>query len=268
VLLLLGTIVVWVDDQALDTDEWVATSARLLDEDDIREAIATRVVEAFVRPQLRPAALAAAGAVLDRPDTRRIWEEANRVAHRQIVALLDDDAAALRVAGGDVVLDLRPLRAVLRRELGENLGGNAAAGRIVVLRAGRLEPAQDAVKAVRDVSSLVLFAVPLLALLAIGLARGMRLRVLGVLAAGTVVVGVILLILRRVAGELVVAELTGSATRDAGLSAWSVGTDGLRESAVRLIVAGAVVLVASVAAGPLMHAHRGRREQSASIGEW
>src|SRR5215216_6875631 len=42
---LVGSLTVWVKRQALDTDAWVATSANLLEDDEVRQALSVYIVD-------------------------------------------------------------------------------------------------------------------------------------------------------------------------------------------------------------------------------
>lgn len=273
-LLVAASLTVWVKRQALDTDNWVDTSGRLLRDDSVRQLVATDLADAvfsstdvqrrlegalpprlapFVAPAtglLREAARSAAYDLLGRSDIQRLWADANRQAHRRLVAVLDGRPDPyLSTSNGAVVLDLRPLAQQLAGRLGIRVTLPAGVGLYTVLRADQLEAGQDAVRAVRVLSVwLGVLAVALLAF-AIYIARGFRREMLRALAVAVIVVGVLLLIARRVVGDAVVSSLTDAATRDAGDAVWRAGTGLLHDEGVGLIVYGAVLLAGVALAG-------------------
>ena len=106
---LVSAVTVWAKRQALDTDKWVATSSRLLEDDEIRGALSLYLVDQLyenvdvaaelqqslpeqVKPLAAPIAgglrelsVRAADNLLSRPAVQTLWEEANRRAHCHIV---------------------------------------------------------------------------------------------------------------------------------------------------------------------------------------
>ena len=120
---------VWVNRQALDTENWVNTSDQLLENDDIREALGLFIVdrlfesadvqqrlEEALPPQLdRLAGPAAAGLkqvagrnaprVLGSDAALNAWRKANEVAHSTTA----DASSKARLANGGVTLDLQEL---------------------------------------------------------------------------------------------------------------------------------------------------------------
>ncbi|MGE5688939.1 MAG: hypothetical protein ACM33B_00125, partial [Pseudomonadota bacterium] len=44
-ILLVGSLTVWVKRQAVDTDSWVNTSSQLLEDDDVRQALSVYIVD-------------------------------------------------------------------------------------------------------------------------------------------------------------------------------------------------------------------------------
>jgi hypothetical protein len=135
VLLVLGTLFwtafglgLWAQRQALDTDNWVETSGDLLEDEAIRTALGSYLVEqlydsqavqarleTLLPPQLdQLAAPAAAGLKeLARRNAPRVlgsaaalsaWEAANRTAHQELLDIVDNG-----VNGRDVSLNLKEL---------------------------------------------------------------------------------------------------------------------------------------------------------------
>jgi hypothetical protein len=289
-LLLVGSLTVWVKQQALDTDRWVEASSRLLADDDVRALAASEMVDALfsgrdvearisdrLPPQLqglaapatgllRQAAVPAAEELLARPAAQTLWEEANRRAHERLLALLDgDDSGLLTSTGGDVVLDLQPLVERLGARLGVQPELAPGAAQVTILESDRLGAAQDAVKAIRTLSVLILIAVAVLLVVAVYLAEGFRRRMLVVLAAGLIGIGALLLVVRRLAGDAIVEALTDPVNRDAGQAVWLIGTDLLRDLALGLLVYGLILLAGAWLAGPARLAVAARRRLATPV---
>src|SRR5262245_34516409 len=131
-LLVIGTLLwtalgfgIWANRQALDTDNWVDTSGKLLEDQDIRNALGQFIVdrlynsdevaaqiEQVLPPRLDPLAKPAASGLKEvaKRNAPRIlgtdaaltaWKEANRKAHETLLRIIESDAA-----NGDVSLDL------------------------------------------------------------------------------------------------------------------------------------------------------------------
>src|SRR5262245_55340767 len=126
VLVILATVIAflaifttWIDRQALDTDQWVDTSDKLLEDKEISDALATysvdqlyatvdvaailkkrlpedlQPVSAPVAAGVREFATRAAQQALQSPRVQQLWADANRVAHTQLVAILEDKSQAV-----------------------------------------------------------------------------------------------------------------------------------------------------------------------------
>lgn len=275
VVIVLSSLTVWVKRQALDTDNWVDVSGQLLENEQVRQVVASDLTDALftntdVQAQLqralpprfdalavpatgllRQAAYTSALELLSRPAVQQLWKEANRRAHRSLIAVLDGKPTGVLSADREsVVLDLRPLVAALAARIGLTVTLPPTAGLVTVLRSDQLGPAQDAVKLVRTLSVyLVILAFALLAL-AIYLARGFRWQMLRATAIAFVGIGIVLLVLRKIAGDQVIASITSPTTEGAGTTVWLIATGLLHDVAIALIVYGIVLLVGVLLAGP------------------
>jgi hypothetical protein len=287
VLLVLGTLVVlvgsltlWVKRQALDTDSWVNTSSELLENDEVRGALSIYIVDelyANLDPQetledqlpenlqglagpiagaLRQPAVEGVDRFLQRPRVQDLWERANRAAHEALLRVLNDEtrAESISTAGGVVTLDLRTLLVNIGEELGfgEQLESRLpeTAGQITILRSDQLEAAQTGVKAIKVLSWVIIFVALVLFAVAVYLARKRR-ETLRNVGAALLLVGILLLVIRRVVGNYIVDALSsGESVRDAIGSTWLIGTDLLAEVAWATIIYGLVLLIGTVLAGP------------------
>src|SRR3954471_7458298 len=123
----------WIDQQALDTNEWVDTSGRLLEDKAISDALATYSVDQLyanvdvtklvkkrlpddlqqvaspVSAGIREIGTRAAKRAFQSTRVQSLWQNANRVAHTQLVAILEDKSEAVSSRNGKIVLDLKPI---------------------------------------------------------------------------------------------------------------------------------------------------------------
>jgi hypothetical protein len=286
-VLLVGSLTVWVKRQALDTDAWVDTSSQLLEDDDVRQALSVYIVDQLyanadpeavleerlpenlqglagpIAGALRQPATEGVDGFLQRPRVQDLWENVNRIAHQELMAVLEDETRGNVTTGeGTVTLNLRTLVVNIGTELGfgEELDARLPpdAGQIVLLQSDELEAAQNAVKAIKWMSWLVILIAFACFAGAIWLAGGRRemLRNVGIVL---FLVGILLLVIRRVAGNYLVDALTsGESLRDAANSTWFIGTSLLSEVAWALIVYGLIIMIGTWLAGPHRYAARVR----------
>jgi len=276
---LIAGLNVWVKRQALSTDNWTNSSSKLLENDQIRGALSVYLVDQLYQnvdvtaeleqrlpPQakrlaaplaagLETAAVRATDALLARPRVQALWKEANRRAHKAFIALLDGKHNVLVNTNGQVVLDLRPLVKQIAERFGlsgkrlQNLPPGT--GQIVIMKGNQLKNARSAVKVVRVLSYFLVFLMLALFATAIYLAReGRRLGVLMGCGVSLVVVGLIVLVVRRYAGDYLVNALTSNAEDKGPISAtWAIETNLLRNVGINTIVYGLAIMFAAWIAG-------------------
>jgi hypothetical protein len=281
VIALVSSLTVWVKRQALDTDSWTDASAALLQDDQVREALSTYIVDelysngdvsgrlqeslppdlagiaAPLAGALRAPAVTAVDQLLERPRIQALWEEVNRVAHQQLMVILDGNPRPnVSTENGEVVLDLRSFIVDVGTELG--IGDQLEqrlpqdAGQVTVLESGELATAQDAVKVIKALSWL-LFVLTLVCWgVALWLARGWRRVALRGIGASLLVIGLLLLVIRQAAGNYVVDALTSGNgdIRDAAHASWLIGTTLLAEVGWAAVLYGLVVVAGASLAGP------------------
>lgn len=287
ILLLVSALAIWVDRLALQTDTWVETSDELLQDDEIRAVLAARLtdelyssvdvaaqLEAVLPPAAKPlAGPAAAGLrefterraniLLQRPFVVTAWRAANRTAHAQFVRIVEGEAAAIETQGGDVVLLLQPLLADLAEQVG--LGNVAArlpadAGAVVIMDADQLEALQTTMS-ILDLVATWLWAIALACwALALYLSPGRRLKTMRGIGFGLVFVGLLILLILRLAGDFVVNSLVKVESNQAAAeSVLDIVTALLRTSALALFALGVLVIVGTWLAGPGRRATAFRR---------
>jgi hypothetical protein len=183
VLAFLSVFAIWVERQALNTDDWVTTSGKLLHDSTIRSAVGEYLVDQLyenvnVEKELKeilpgdtkelagPAAgglrqVAGDGAekVLETSTAQSLWEDANRSAHEQLLAVLENKKEAVSTENGNVSLNLGSLLTNLANQVG--IGQQLAeklppdAGQIRILRSDQLQTAQNIVVAVKGLALLL-----------------------------------------------------------------------------------------------------------------
>jgi putative oligomerization/nucleic acid binding protein len=279
VIAFLAIFAVWVNRQALETEEWTQTSSELLEKPVIRTAVATYLVDelysnvdvaaelqARLPKEAKPLAGPLAGGLrefaqraavraLESPRVQLAWEDANRQAHKEFVAVVEDKgSAAVTTAGGDVVLHLRPLVESLAQYLG--LGGKLAgklppdAGDLVIMRSNQLDAAQKVTNLIRGLAIVLPLLWLALAALAVYLARGRRRQTIRSVALGAVAGGILALLARGAAGDMVTNALAKTAAVKPAIDAtWSVSTSLLTDVSQSVIAIGILLLLVAWLAG-------------------
>jgi len=274
ILILFSSLTIWVKRQALDTNAWTNASGQMLANDEIRQQLsiylvdtlfssadATAKIQQALPPKrqalapviagaLQNVAVQAADRILETPQAQALWEEANRRAHQNLIAVLEGkDVRRFQTENGQVVLDL----SALVQRLSDRFGFQAPpdAGKITILQSGQLKNAQRALKVIKVLSVFLLVLVLFLYGLAIYLARGHRRRILRATAVSFLLVGVLALVIQRITGGVVIDSLIKTdAIRPAGNAAWGIGTALLRSVAYALILYGVAGLIGAWLAGP------------------
>ncbi|MET1058123.1 MAG: hypothetical protein ABWX84_00885 [Nocardioides sp.] len=107
-----AVVSLWTDSVVTDTDAYVDTVGPLADDPVVQEFVQQRLVaETRSRLPLAPPRLVdrAATRVVQGPEFRPAWEQANREAHRQMIAVLDADSDSPVADDGTVTLQIGPL---------------------------------------------------------------------------------------------------------------------------------------------------------------
>ncbi len=287
-LLLIASFTLWSKRQLLDTDAYASTSAKMLQDEDIRSALSLYLVNTLYSnvdvaellrqrlPQqveaiaplaaagLRQLSLRAANQLLASPQVQSLWEQANRGAHSRLIAVLDGETTRLGTDQGKVVLDLRPLVERLESSggVGERLTANLPpdTGRITILTSKQLKTAQTGLKVFRALTVFLVLAALACYALAIYLPHGRRRKYLRASAASFIFVGLLILVLGRLVGNAMVNSLAhADAAKPAAHAAWAIGTSLLREMAIALVIYGVVGFAGAWIAGPTRWAVSVRR---------
>ncbi|HVS99306.1 MAG TPA: hypothetical protein VHE08_02200, partial [Solirubrobacterales bacterium] len=303
-LIVLGTIfaflsvfAIWVERQALDTGEWVHTSGRLIQNPTVRTAVGEYLVEQLyenvdVEKELesilpgdtKELAGAAAGGlrqvagtgaekVLETGTAQSLWETANRTAHEQLMAVLENKKEAVSTANGEVKLNLGSLltnlagQIGLAKDLAEKLPPDA--GQITILKSDQLKTAQDIVVAIKGLALLLSILTFLIFGLAIYLTQGGRWVTVLFSGVGLIVAGLLVVVLRHVAGGVVVDQLVKQQNvKPAAEAAWSIGTSLMVSIATTVIIVGVLFSVAGWLASPTGSARGTRRVLAPALGRY
>jgi hypothetical protein len=277
-LLLLSSFAVWVNRVALNTGVFTDTSSSLLDNDQIRSAVANRAVDelfanvdvqAEVETQLPEDYKGLSGAataglrqasyqIVDRALEQPVFQDLFRVAleesHTTLVQVLEGGGDRVSTAEGEVILDLRAIiiEATDRIGIGDQVVDRipADAGQIVILRSDELDTAQNVFQLLKTLA----WVLPLLTLAAFGiavwLARDRRRAVRGI-GWVLVAVGLVGLVAARLTRNYVVDSLVARRDdREAASDAWDILTDLMRGSFRLMIVVGLLFVLAAWLAGP------------------
>ena len=297
-----GAFAVWVNRQALNTDNWKTTSSELLADEQIQAALGPYLVDQLfanadvtgaiqqrlpsnlqvlagpASAGLRQLADRAAPELLARPKVQDAWVTANVTAHRQLLRIINGGGPVASTAGGEVTLDLHALVNQLAADLGVssqvaaaqaklqgaagtqakgqlqqrlNITVPASSGRLVIMRSDELKTAQDVAGAVKSLAIVLPALAILLFAAAIWLAHGRRRQALRSAGWCFVVVGALLLLVRRVGGNAIVDSLVKVPSNEAAVhQAWTIATSLLFAIAVALIAYGVVFALAAWLGGP------------------
>jgi hypothetical protein len=295
-LLVIGTLIaflaifsIWVNRQALNTDNWVHTSDKLLQNEKVKTQLSNYLadelfanvdvqaeLESTFPPRLAPLAGPAAGALhqlapkvaertLETSQAESAWSTANRTAHETLLKILNDEGSAVSTSGGEVTLDLKALLSESGGQLG--VAGKLAskippdAAQLTILKSDQLSAAQDISKLIRRLPIVLTLLALFLYGLAIYLAGPRRRQALRSVGFGFVVAGVLSLLLRGIAGNTVIDALAGNeSVKPAVEAVWSIGTALLVTVAVSAITFGILLVIAAWLAGPTRLATALRRE--------
>jgi hypothetical protein len=144
ILAFVSVIAVWTRALVLNTDAYVRAVGPLIEKPALRDELSLRIVDELYQhvdvPKLlrdalpkrgdvlaptlaqgiRDTSVKLASAALGTAAVRRVWENANRVAHDQVVHVLEGKGDILTTDTGEVAVELRPLAEKVREALDAN----------------------------------------------------------------------------------------------------------------------------------------------------
>lgn len=288
ILAFLSVFAIWTERQALNTDDWVETSGRLIQNETIRAELSKYLVDQLyenvdVEEELKdilpgdtkdlagPAAgglrqVAGQGAerVLETSTAQDLWEEANRSAHEELIAVLEDKNDAVSTDEGTVTLKLSSLLTNLADEVG--IGADLAeklppdAADIEILRSDELKTAQNIAVAIKGLALVLSLLTFLTFGTAIYLSREGRWVTVLASGIGLIAAGFAVIVVRQIAGGIVVDQLVAvESAKPAGEAAWSIATSLMVSIATTVIVIGLLFALAGWLASPTGSARAVRR---------
>jgi hypothetical protein len=293
---------IWARNEVFNTDRYVDTVDELAADPVVQAAAATRVSDAIFeridlgsrlaealpgdqRILLGPATAAVENWVTQEierffasDEWQRIWNEANRVAHASLVAVLTGEGRGnLNVEGGQVILDLSPLVARIESRLGERgldivnqvTAGQPINAEIVILDSPELERARRAADLL-DRLAYVLLLVALAALIAYFILAPSKRKAVIHAGLGLAVAMTIFLVLLAIARSLYLSGIDLESRRAVARVFFDTIVERIRTGSRALIVigllaaligfllgfAGRVQIPALAGAGPWIRVHR------------
>jgi hypothetical protein len=288
VLAFLSVFAIWTERQALNTEDWVNTSGRLIQNSTIREAVANYLVDQLyenvdIEQELKsilpgeskklagPAAgglrqVAGNGAeeILKTSTAQSLWREANRNAHEQLLNVLEEKGGTVSTEEGTVSLNLGSLVTNLAGQvgIGENLAEKLPpdAGQVTILRSDQLKTAQNIAVGIKGLALLLSLLTFLAFGLAIYLSRDGRWVTVLFCGIGLVSAGFAVIVFREVAGGIVVGQLVDEeSVKPAAEATWSIATSLMTSIATTVIVVGVLFGIAGWLASPTGSARSTRR---------
>jgi hypothetical protein len=288
ILAFLSVFAIWVERQALNTNDWVDTSGRLIQNEKIREAVGNYLVDQLyanvnikkelegilpgevkklagpVSGGLRSVGGDGADKLLETSTAQELWKDANRATHEQLLAVLENKKEAVETENGEVTLNLGGLVTNLAQQIG--IGAELAeklppdAGQVTILRSDQLKTAQDIVVAIKGLAlilSLLTFLAFGLAIYLSGEGRWVTVLFCGI---GLVAAGFAVIVAREVAGGIVVGQLVNEQSiKPAAEEAWTIATSLMISIATTVIVIGVLFGIAGWLGSPTGSARASRR---------
>jgi hypothetical protein len=276
-----SVLAIWLHNTVLDTDQYVSTVAPLARDSAVQDAIATRVtnslvtstdIEARVARVLPARAPISAEAVVDgitgvvhdlalrlvqSDQFATLWEEANRRAHTQLVAVLQGKGVAnIETKNGQVVVHLGPVVDRVKAAL-EKTGINVFSGvegervnnQVVLLDSDQLSKAQDAV----DAFDKLVVVLPILTIAFFVIAvllSGNRRRTILRTGLGLALGAALLLTVFNVGRSVYLNSLPADVNRAAATQVYDQLLDFLRTALRSVFVLGLVTAIGAWLAGP------------------
>jgi hypothetical protein len=292
----LSAVAIWTHNQVTNTDRYVDTVSPLADNTDIQQAVATRAVDALfanvdvageiedalpkrakflgepVANAMKGYATDVAEKLLASDQFQQLWDAANRRAHAQLVALLEDDPSkapgAVSVKNGKITLDLGQVIEKLKSALVDkgltflqNVDVPPVSRTITIIDSEGLSSARSYV----GILNTLAWVLPVLGVLAlIGSALLVPNRRRGTIRSAVVLVFAcaFTLVLLAIGRSL---YLDATVNKDAAQAVFDILVRNLRYGVITLAVVGIIVALVAYFAGPSAPAKATRGFASAGI---
>jgi hypothetical protein len=282
---LFAVLAVWGNRQALNTDNVANTSSKILADKQVQTVLGSYLVTQLfnsvnvqgelqsvlpgalqpvagpLASGLREVANDAAPRILALHQVQVAFKQAVRAAHATFMKIVNGGGSAVSTNGGVVKLNLQALVTQLADTLGLSSQLNTAkqkipitlpagTGEITIIRSDQLKLAQDIASAISGLAIVLPLVAAALFALAIYLARGRRRQALRTTGWCLVWIGVLVLLFRRVGGNVLVNELvTNDSNKVAINHVWVIGTSLLYDIAVAIVIYGLIIVIAAWIAG-------------------
>jgi hypothetical protein len=279
VLAVVAIMTTWVKRQMLDNTAWTKATTQTIQDPQVQTALATftvnqlyaninvaQALEQRLPSQLDPLAPTLAGALqqpaiqgvklaLERPRIQQLFIRVSGVAHQKLVNVLENKTGyGISTGNGDVTLNLHELVVEVGTQLGISADTLAklpgTAGTVTLMKSSQLGAAQTGVQAVRVLSEWLLIGVLVLYGAAIWLARGARRATLRNAGIGLALVGILVLVLRKLLGNYITTSLAKPGYEPATHRLWLIGTSILGQIGAATLLYGAIAALGAVFAGP------------------
>ena len=289
ILAFLAILTSWIDRQALDTNQWVDTSGKLLEDKEISDALATYAVDqlystvnvaALLKQELpsqiqqvsgplaagvRQFATQAAQQAFQSPQVQQIWKDANRVAHTELVSILEGKNQVITSQNGKVVLNLQPIVLQLADRIGlksqaqqaiqkgEQLGRlSPNFGQLQIADSKQLDNARTITKILQGLAWFFMLGTLALFAAAVYLARDRRWVVVLGYGLGLIAAGLAAMAVRAAAKGPVVDGLANTEqARVPAQHAWDIATTLLQSLATSVVIFGIGFVIAAFLASPV-----------------
>lgn len=261
----LAIVSTWTANVVTDSDGYVEAVGPLAEDPTVQQAVEERLqAEVLARlPRVPPRTVRRAVVrVVQGPEFRPAWEDANRSAHEQMVAVLEADGDSPVANDGTVTIELGTLLVAVIETVdtqGRVDTSNAPDVRTEfnLVSAQQLERARTTYQLVHLAGLWVPVVWLLLLAVALVVAANRR-RALAWLALGSLIcVGALLVVISLARREVIARAATGD--DDLVGAVWDVVTAGLRNGAWLAIAAALVVLLLALTLGLLVGRFRGSR---------
>jgi hypothetical protein len=276
----ISAFALWANRQVLETDTWTNTSSKLLENPEIRTQVANYMVDTLyanvdvqgelqqaLPPRLQPLAAPAAAGIrelalrlanqaLERPRVQQLWEDANRTAQQTLLQVVEHGGSE------PVTLNVGTIVDELSQELGVNAAGKLPpnVAEIQVFSNDDLVKVNDLLNLLRIVAWVTLVLTLALFALAVYLAAGWRREALRSVGFALIVIGILVLVVRTVAGNAIIDHLaTTESVRPAVRATWEIGTSLLDAQGGAAIFYGLFIVIGAWLAGPTGIARSARK---------
>jgi hypothetical protein len=248
------------NDPAIQQQVALALTDQLFSRVDVQARLEQRLpanLKALAGPiagATRPLSERLARELLQRPRFQQAFVAALVTGQQQVVQVLDNRNKFLKTQGENVVVDLRPLLVALSQQLplvpdlSTKLPQNV--GTVVLFKSTQLKTAQTLTRGLRLVSAWIWAVALALWIAAVYLARDRR-KEIRAISVGFVVIGLSILLLRRLAGDYVIGKLSSTPAKSEAIRhIWDILTRLLIDAGWAAITVGVIALIGVWLIGP------------------